>query len=262
MTCPFCGEEHPDSTRFCPNTGKKIEQRVCRNPQCDYREPLPAYAVFCPSCGAPLEPSAGGQAPESQSTALPKESPTPGNGTKVAPSSPGIGGKPAGFNTGSGFGFQNQGFGVGKKVPLTYAYSVDTTARFIDLSGYDTSETCDFNSLFYRCSHLEGVNLEGWDTSNVDDMSLMFSECSMLRSLDLSHFDTRRVTTMRGMFCACSALGTLDLSGFDMSNVKDTSNMFWGCTSLRRIVMRGCNQLTVEAVWRELRTLHGVEIIR
>ena len=57
MTCPFCGKEHTDDTIFCPMTGKKIEQRVCRNPKCDYRQPLPPYAKFCPSCGSNLDDS-------------------------------------------------------------------------------------------------------------------------------------------------------------------------------------------------------------
>lgn len=60
MKCPHCGQEHPDNTKFCPETGKKMESLswVCSNPNCDFREPLPMSAKFCPNCGKPL---AGGE---------------------------------------------------------------------------------------------------------------------------------------------------------------------------------------------------------
>lgn len=53
MKCPHCGQEHPDDTKFCPQTGKKIESRTftCVNPACNYRQPLPLSAKFCPNCG-------------------------------------------------------------------------------------------------------------------------------------------------------------------------------------------------------------------
>lgn len=53
MICPHCGKEHPDTTKFCPETGKPMPTRtwVCDNPDCDFREPLPMTAKFCPNCG-------------------------------------------------------------------------------------------------------------------------------------------------------------------------------------------------------------------
>ena len=39
MICPHCGQEHPTQARFCPKTGKTIEQRQ-----------------FCPSCGQMTQP--------------------------------------------------------------------------------------------------------------------------------------------------------------------------------------------------------------
>lgn len=56
MKCPHCGQEHPDDTKFCPQTGKKIESQsfTCNNPACDYRQPLPISAKFCPNCGKEL----------------------------------------------------------------------------------------------------------------------------------------------------------------------------------------------------------------
>lgn len=56
MKCPHCGQEHDDAAKFCQNTGKPIEKQtlVCSNPMCDYREPLPFDAKYCPLCGTPL----------------------------------------------------------------------------------------------------------------------------------------------------------------------------------------------------------------
>lgn len=53
MRCPHCGKEHPDTAKFCDQTGQKLEQ-YCTNPDCDFRDPLPTTANFCPNCGRPL----------------------------------------------------------------------------------------------------------------------------------------------------------------------------------------------------------------
>ena len=55
MQCPYCGNEHADTVRFCPETGKelrietpKVEQpSTC--PSCSKQ--LPANVNFCPYCG-------------------------------------------------------------------------------------------------------------------------------------------------------------------------------------------------------------------
>lgn len=53
MKCPHCGQEHPETTKFCPETGAKMEFQflTCKNPDCDFRRPLPMSAKFCPNCG-------------------------------------------------------------------------------------------------------------------------------------------------------------------------------------------------------------------
>lgn len=57
MICPHCGQEHPDDTRFCPETGQemKLQYWVCKNEGCSYRQPLPPTANFCPNCGTPRD---------------------------------------------------------------------------------------------------------------------------------------------------------------------------------------------------------------
>lgn len=51
MHCPYCNQEHPDKTVFCPTTGKKIAVSLyCTN--CG-TEVQPSWKV-CPKCGTPL----------------------------------------------------------------------------------------------------------------------------------------------------------------------------------------------------------------
>ena len=55
MRCPHCNGEHPDSYRFCPETGEEIvlQFKACTNEDCsDYgKYILPLEARFCPKCG-------------------------------------------------------------------------------------------------------------------------------------------------------------------------------------------------------------------
>lgn len=52
MKCPHCDQEHPDTSKFCPETGKPMPTItwICKNPACDFRQPLPITAKFCPNC--------------------------------------------------------------------------------------------------------------------------------------------------------------------------------------------------------------------
>lgn len=56
MKCPHCGKMHPDDFKVCPYTAKPIEvqYQYCNNEDCDFRNPLPLSAVFCPFCGIQL----------------------------------------------------------------------------------------------------------------------------------------------------------------------------------------------------------------
>lgn len=57
MKCPHCGKMHPDDFKVCPYTAKPIEvqYQYCNNEDCDFRNPLPLSAVFCPNCGTKIE---------------------------------------------------------------------------------------------------------------------------------------------------------------------------------------------------------------
>lgn len=60
MICPYCHQEHPDNTVFCPQTGKRIqeEKQACmENPDCPIHGQfiLPIDSCFCPECGCSLK---------------------------------------------------------------------------------------------------------------------------------------------------------------------------------------------------------------
>ena len=54
MKCPFCNQEHPSNTKFCPETGNKIEQSSLTCSSCGFTG-IPADSKFCPNCGHPFE---------------------------------------------------------------------------------------------------------------------------------------------------------------------------------------------------------------
>lgn len=62
MKCPYCSQEHPADTKFCPETGEKIKMNnvddliACNNPMCEEfgKKVLPFDSNFCPVCGSQL----------------------------------------------------------------------------------------------------------------------------------------------------------------------------------------------------------------
>lgn len=57
MKCPHCNQEHPEGTKFCPETGQKMPIIVgCTNKDCpNYgRSNLPTHYKFCSECGSPI----------------------------------------------------------------------------------------------------------------------------------------------------------------------------------------------------------------
>lgn len=58
MKCPYCNQEHPIDTKFCPETGNKMPSPIvgCPNKKCiNYcRKDIPVHYKYCPECGSPL----------------------------------------------------------------------------------------------------------------------------------------------------------------------------------------------------------------
>ena len=76
------------------------------------------------------------------------------------------------------------------------------------------------------------TKLTGLDTSNVTNMNSMFNGCSSLTTLDLSGLNTSKVTTMQEMFSGCTSLTSLNLSDLNMKKLQYVAHMFYECSSL------------------------------
>ena len=115
---------------------------------------------------------------------------------------------------------------------LSGAFENNSTVINLDLSGLDTSQVINMNSMFLNCKGLTSLDLSQFQTENVTDMGSMFNSCSSLTNLDVSHFKTESVTNMNGMFANCYQLTSLDISQFQTQSVTDMYCMFASCIGL------------------------------
>jgi len=67
MQCPHCGQVHPDEARFCPSTGRTMDE-VITCPRCGQIHP--AGAKFCPVTGENLVSSPNPDEPEPKRTKM------------------------------------------------------------------------------------------------------------------------------------------------------------------------------------------------
>ena len=266
MKCPHCNGEHPDSYKFCPETGEEIvsQFKACTNEDCpDYgKHILPLEAKFCPRCGQPIQVEGRGRsqkkgqdANHSQAADKNHFANHSSNHSQIV-----VVCSKAGSFIQIGRFMKEEGIQREKQLrlkkgeniisieeypELQYGFSFDIESdkqKYIEdiiLDKYDTSNVTDMSCMFEGCSSLKSLDLSGFDTSNVTNMSNMFEGCSSLKSLDLSGFDTSNVTDMSCMFDGCSSLESLDLSGFDTSNVTDMIYMLNDCCSLESLDLSG-----------------------
>ena len=255
MRCPHCNGEHPDSYKFCPETGEEIvsQFKACTNEGCpDYgKYILPLEAKFCPRCGQPIRAEGKGstqkmrqdfnysQTVESVKQVVEslKEKIIKNNFFAIHGSNHSqivvVCSKVGSFIQIGKF-MEEEGIPREKRIRLKKGENVISVEEYPELRyGFSFDERSD------NPEHIEDIILDEYDTSNVTDMSCMFWGCSSLESLDLSGFDTSNVTDMTRMFDGCSSLESLDLSGFDTSNVTDMSSMFIGCNSLESLDLSG-----------------------
>ena len=121
----------------------------------------------------------------------------------------------------------------------------------LDVRNWNTSSATSMCAMFKSCESLQNLCLSGWDVSSVTSMYDMFDYCYALETLDLSNWNTSKVRDMGEMFGRCRLLKTLDLSGWDTSNAT-VRGMFDSCDSLKTILMRGCNQTTIDKIKAQL----------
>ena len=92
--------------------------------------------------------------------------------------------------------------------------SASSLTSIAGITNWDTREVRSMGLMFCGTG-LTSLDLSGWNTSNVTNMDSMFWNSDRLTSLDLSGWDTRNVTQMGFMFYGTWRLGILDLSSFD-----------------------------------------------
>ena len=137
----------------------------------------------------------------------------------------------------------------------------------LNLSTWDVRNVTRMDSMFHNCESLQNlVGLSNWDVSSVIYMYQMFDCCRSLQNLNLSTWDVRNVTRMNSMFSLCDKLQVLNISGWDLTNITNTNMkyMFGRCSSLKTIIMKGCNQITIDKIKAQLKTdgiLNNVTII-
>lgn len=120
------------------------------------------------------------------------------------------------------------------------------------LIGCDISELTSINHLFYWCNGLTSLCVDGLVTSNITDMNFAFYVCSKLKNLDLSTWVTSKVRSTMRMFESCNSLNILNISGWDLTNDTDMTKMFNECYYLKTIIMKGCNQTTIDKIKAQL----------
>lgn len=283
--CPYCGTEHSAETCFdeCPH---------CHAPH------QPSWARFCNSCGAELTPTAPlpvdsviatKRCPQCNTAGLPESvafCSKCGHAFKDRQLSPRVIVTCVPVRNPE-FSPNHKSFKARIYIGQSKEFELCEGVNTLRLSQYpwlSTKELTFSGGSGCRIQKIEIINvvlrnrvlfrIDGreLDVSNIDT-SDWGSLCSCfwlsrnIESLDLSSFNTSKIKDVRSCFSDCSSLVELNLSGWDLSAVVKMhyrERFFGECISLRRIVMRGCNDYTVDLVETALEEagLYNVEIIR
>lgn len=94
-----------------------------------------------------------------------------------------------------------------------------------------------FESMFYGCSKLTGVDLSNVSVSTTStNMNSMFYGCSSLQSVDLSTWSCN-ASYMNNMFYNCTNLESVDISKiYGSTSLYNISNCFGNCSKLTTII--------------------------
>ena len=146
-------------------------------------------------------------------------------------------------------------------------YNLDISkARYIDITGWDTSNAYSFMCLFAGCSNIEKIyGIEDLDVTNIWNLSHMFENCTKLESLDFSKWKPKysiqyiwhmfdgceSLKSIKGLnnfklyrmscpstectFRNCYKLDNLDISSWDFDCIDNITCMFENCYSLKNL---------------------------
>lgn len=129
----------------------------------------------------------------------------------------------------------------------------------IDMKSINTKSLIYIDNIFRNCTKLSNINIFSWDTRDKKECecNFAFAKCN-ITGLDLSSWKVDNIVSMIGMFLGCTSLTTLNLSSWhinivttydiDLSKGGYTDGMFEGCNNLKTIIMRGCDEHTIEVI--------------
>lgn len=129
--------------------------------------------------------------------------------------------------------------------------------KYLDVSGWDTSNVTELGQLFRSCSSLKTIKgIENWNTSKVTNMEQVFAICSSLSELDIENWNVTSVTSMWYMFQNLN-LTSLDLSKWSVPNLTNVSEMFKSNSKLKSLIG---NRTIEEVLENNIGCLNGLKI--
>lgn len=165
--------------------------------------------------------------------------------------------------------------------------------RFLDISGWDTSNVTTFSRFICNCYNLNEIkghedlkftscttlyqafrylyNLRKLDTSKwtttsaLTNMEGVFDSAYLITELNVDGFNTENVTTFYSSFAALRSIEVLDVSKIKVTNkCTNLYYMFGGCRSLRKLIRTKnwdvSNVTTFESMFRDCHALEELDL--
>lgn len=105
----------------------------------------------------------------------------------------------------------------------------------IDFTGFSTSDTKDFHSMFQNCVKLKSIDLTNFDFNNATGLPETFSGCKSLTSINFTdHNNIGNIEDLFETFHNCSSLTSIDLTVFTAEKLR-IPGVVGGCSSLEDI---------------------------
>lgn len=97
-------------------------------------------------------------------------------------------------------------------------------AEYIDVAGFDISNTTSVNSCFRDCIYLKEIDVSMWNTSILRDVSNLFDNCTSLTKCDVRSMDFNSINTKTNVF---GTYGSTNIPANCLVIVKDQANKEW-----------------------------------
>lgn len=140
---------------------------------------------------------------------------------------------------------------------LTTTFMNNSKLKYLDVSGWDTSNVTELGQLFRSCSYLKTIKgIGNWNTSKVTNMAQVFAVCSSLSELDIENWNVTSATSMWYMFQNLN-LTSLDLSKWSVPNLANVTEMFKYNPKLKSLIG---NRTIEEVLENNIGCLNGLKV--